>query len=64
MQHKDMQKRWAEIPVPFPTLIPELQASLQIDEVLAKLLVLRGVHTFDQARDFFRPNIHHLHDPF
>lgn len=59
-----MQKRWAEIPVPFPTLIPELQASLQIDEVLAKLLVLRGVHTFDQARDFFRPNIQHLHDPF
>ncbi len=59
-----MQKRWAEIPVHTPELIPELQASLQINEVLAKLLVLRGVHTYDEARDFFRPNIHHLHDPF
>jgi single-stranded-DNA-specific exonuclease len=59
-----MQKRWAEIPVATPELIPELQASLQINEVLAKLLVLRGVHTYDEARDFFRPNIHHLHDPF
>jgi len=59
-----MQKRWAEIPVHTPELIPELQASLQINEVLVKLLVLRGVHNYDEARDFFRPNIHHLHDPF
>ena len=59
-----MQKRWAEIPLTTPELIPELQASLQLNEVLAKLLVLRGVHNFDEARDFFRPNIHHLHDPF
>ena len=59
-----MQKRWAEIPLTTPELIPELQASLQINEVLARLLVLRGVHNYDEARDFFRPNIHHLHDPF
>ena len=59
-----MQKRWAEIPLTTPELIPELQASLQINEVLARLLVLRGVHNYDKARDFFRPNIHHLHDPF
>ena len=59
-----MQKRWAEIPLTTPELIPELQASLQLNEVLAKLLVLRGVHNYDEARDFFRPNIHHLHDPF
>jgi single-stranded-DNA-specific exonuclease len=59
-----MQKRWAEIPLTTPELIPELQASLQLNEVLARLLVLRGVHNFDEARDFFRPNIQHLHDPF
>jgi single-stranded-DNA-specific exonuclease len=59
-----MQKRWAEIPLTTPELIPELQASLQLNEVLVKLLVLRGVHNYDEARDFFRPNIHHLHDPF
>jgi single-stranded-DNA-specific exonuclease len=59
-----MQKRWAEIPLTTPELIPELQASLQLNEVLARLLVLRGVHNFDEARDFFKPNIHHLHDPF
>jgi single-stranded-DNA-specific exonuclease len=59
-----MQKRWVEAPVEQVELIQELQAALQIDEVLARLLVLRGIHSYEAAREFFRPELGHLHDPF
>ena len=32
--------------------------------MLASLLVTRGVHTFEEARSFFRPSLSALHDPF
>ncbi|MCQ2317744.1 MAG: single-stranded-DNA-specific exonuclease RecJ [Bacteroidales bacterium] len=38
--------------------------ALGIDEILASLLVQRGITTFDEAKDFFRPSLSHLHDPF
>ncbi|MFM6975253.1 MAG: single-stranded-DNA-specific exonuclease RecJ [Sphingobacteriaceae bacterium] len=59
-----MQKRWVEVPVTQPEVLAKLQKSLQINEVLAQLLVLRGIHTFDEAREFFRPELDELHDPF
>ncbi len=37
---------------------------LSISPVLAKLLVQRGVTTFDEAKQFFRPSLNALHDPF
>ena len=59
-----MQKRWAEQEVTNPKAIQDLMQSLQISEVLAKLLVGRGITTFEDARCFFRPDLCHLHDPF
>ncbi|MGB4775647.1 MAG: single-stranded-DNA-specific exonuclease RecJ [Daejeonella sp.] len=59
-----MQKRWVETEVKNLSAVAELQQLLQIDEVLAKLLVSRGINTFDEARYFFRPDLNHLHDPF
>ncbi len=44
--------------------IRQLSSELGVDPVLAELLVQRGVHTFEQARSFFRPNLDDLHDPF
>lgn len=44
--------------------VSRLSAELGIDRVLAELLVMRGVETFDQARSFFRPSLDDLHDPF
>ena len=41
-----------------------LAAELGLDQVLADLLVQRGVETFEQARAFFRPQLEALHDPF
>lgn len=41
-----------------------LAAELGVSPVLAKLLVERGITTFDEARAFFRPELAGLHDPF
>lgn len=42
----------------------ELAKSLSISPILAKLLVERGITTYDDARSFFRPDLGMLHDPF
>lgn len=42
----------------------ELAASLNVNPILAKLLVQRGIFTFEDARSFFRPDFANLHDPF
>ena len=37
---------------------------LGIDRPLARLLIQRGIKTFDEAKKFFRPSLDDLHDPF
>ena len=56
--------RWKFKPEPNPKKVAVLAKALQIDTTLAKLLVQRGVETFDQAKAFFRPDLQDLHDPF
>ena len=41
-----------------------MQKALQIDEVLAILLLQRGVETYEDAKAFFRPSLDNLHDPY
>lgn len=59
-----MQKRWAEQDITNLNAVEELQHQLNIEKVLAALLVNRGINTFEEARYFFRPELSHLHDPF
>ncbi len=61
---KDMQKRWVEQEVVNLAEMEELRRSLNVDPVLAALLVRRGISTFEEARRFFRPDLENLHDPF
>ena len=42
----------------------ELIDSLNISKTIAKLLLNRGIDTFEKAKNFFRPDISKLHDPF
>jgi len=42
----------------------ELAERLNISPVLCQLLLKRGITTEDEARKFFRPQLHDLHDPF
>src|ERR1700753_479230 len=62
--NKDMNKRWTIREVPNPSEVDNLAGILNIDPVLSTLLVHRGIADFDTARDFFRPDVLHLHDPF
>ncbi|WP_194851743.1 single-stranded-DNA-specific exonuclease RecJ [Nonlabens antarcticus] len=56
--------RWTLKPLPDPKLQNKLSNDLNIDPVLAGLLVQRGVDTFAKAKSFFRPSLNELHDPF
>jgi single-stranded-DNA-specific exonuclease len=58
------EKRWKIKEVTDDYLIKSLADSLNISEVLTRLLVLRDIKTFSQAKNFFRPSIDSLHDPF
>jgi len=44
--------------------INRLAEQLKVTPVISTLLIQRGIKTFDQARDFFRPSIESLYDPF
>ena len=59
-----MEKIWKMREVVDGQTVRQLSSELGVDPVLAELLVQRGVHTFEQARAFFRPNLNDLHDPF
>ena len=41
-----------------------LSQQLSISPLLTKILVSRGIDTFEKARAFFRPSMEDLHDPF
>lgn len=42
----------------------DLRSQLNVEPVIARLLKRRQIHTFEEARLFFRPQLEHLHDPF
>ena len=50
-----MQKRWAIRENTDEEAISLLAAGLNIDAVLSKLLVQRGIDNYDDAKYFFRP---------
>ena len=44
--------------------VAELTQHLSIDRVLARVLVQRGIDSYEKARLFFRPSLQDLHDPY
>ena len=44
--------------------VKHLSVALNVNMVIARLLVQRGIKTFDEAKEFFRPRLCDLHDPF
>ncbi|MGF7138941.1 single-stranded-DNA-specific exonuclease RecJ [Roseimarinus sediminis] len=44
--------------------VKHLSAELNVDMTVANLLAQRNVHTFEEAKAFFRPRLADLHDPF
>jgi single-stranded-DNA-specific exonuclease len=58
------RKHWKIKDVSDELSVQRLTDSLNISPILANLLVLRDIKTFNQAKHFFRPSIETLHDPF
>ncbi|MCK8523571.1 single-stranded-DNA-specific exonuclease RecJ [Aquimarina sp. D1M17] len=56
--------RWTLKPVPDFSTVQTLSEQLNVDEIIASLLVQRGITSFEEAKKFFRPSIDDLHDPF
>lgn len=56
--------RWTQKSKPKKDKVQALKNELQVDEIVATLLVQRGIETYDQAKQFFRPTLNDLHDPF
>jgi single-stranded-DNA-specific exonuclease len=59
-----MNKNWVLKSSGDENVISSLSRELDIERPLAQLLVQRGVGTFKEAKDFFRPDLSNLHDPF
>ncbi len=56
--------RWTLKPKPDSEKVKNLSKALQVEPIVANLLIQRGIETYEDARDFFRPDLSHLHDPF
>ena len=56
--------RWTLKPKPDANKLVDLKESLHVDDVIATLLLQRGIETYEDAKRFFRPSLNDLHNPF
>lgn len=56
--------RWTLKPIPERHQIDSLARALHVNGLVAQLLLQRGISTYEEARNFFRPQLSQLHDPF
>ncbi|MEQ8243643.1 single-stranded-DNA-specific exonuclease RecJ [Fulvivirga sp.] len=58
------EKRWVFKDTIEPDAIDSLSNSINVSQPIASILLQRGVDNFDAARNFFRPSLDMLHNPF
>ncbi|MCK0161293.1 single-stranded-DNA-specific exonuclease RecJ [Allomuricauda sp. F6463D] len=56
--------RWTIKPRPTKENIDHLSKELGVDDLVAQLLIQRGITNYEEAKSFFRPELNHLHNPF
>ncbi|KAF2512152.1 single-stranded-DNA-specific exonuclease RecJ [Flavobacterium zhairuonense] len=56
--------RWTLKPKPSEDKVKHLAQALNVEDFVATLLIQRGIETFEDAKNFFRPSLEHLHDPY
>ena len=56
--------RWTLQLKPKKEQVQKLQNELNVDEIIATLLIQRGITTFEEAKTFFRPTLNDLHNPY
>lgn len=58
-----LQKKWNILKADTQK-VEQLQLALGINKNLCEILVQRCISTFDEAKDYFRPSLSQLHDPW
>jgi single-stranded-DNA-specific exonuclease len=58
-----MHKRWIIKTTPSSAEVQQLASSINVSLPVASLLIKRGIKNYDEAKNFFRPELRHLHDP-
>lgn len=56
--------RWTLKPKPEQQEIDALAEALQVEDLVAQLLLQRGIGNYEEAKSFFRPQLSHLHNPY
>ena len=56
--------KWIKKENPESTIVQNLQNVLGVSQPIAELLAQRDIHTYEEAKSFFRPSLAELHDPF
>ncbi|MCS5490777.1 single-stranded-DNA-specific exonuclease RecJ [Algoriphagus limi] len=59
-----MEYVWKTKPKASQAALEKLSKEINVNPTLANVLINRGVESFDQAKDFFRPSLSQLHNPF
>ncbi|MFC3879601.1 single-stranded-DNA-specific exonuclease RecJ [Algoriphagus namhaensis] len=59
-----MEYIWKQIPRSNEAKIDDLKKAINVNAILANILIQRGIESFDEAKYFFRPSLDSLHDPF
>ena len=59
-----MSFRWVFTQPEQAEAISNLMEVLNVPESIARLLAIRGISSFEDAKQFFRPTLNELHDPF
>lgn len=56
--------RWTITPIQDTAAVDQLAKEINVSDPIAKILVHRGINSYDKAKEFFRPELSQLHDPF
>ncbi len=59
-----MSQRWIYSEEPDEEIVDRLSSSLGFGTFESKILVLRGIDNYQKAREFFKPNLNDIHNPF
>ena len=57
-------KNWTKSDQPSIRKVNSLQADLKIPDFICSLLIQRDINSLDKAKNFFRPKLDSLHDPY
>ena len=59
-----MNQKWIYLPEPNEEVVDGLSASIGFGTLESKIFVLREIDDYQKAREFFKPKLEDIHNPF